>query len=128
MSGPEPPPFELGYPRTEVRRQLIDAVLRGDKTATAGLVDDYVREREPIPRVGDRYTLHDYDDTAVGIVEITEARVIPANDVDVQFSRDEGEGFETVEDWRKAHERFFDRTIADDTPIVALRFRVVRDG
>jgi uncharacterized protein YhfF len=56
---------------------------------------------------------------------VTEARVLPAAEVDEQFARDEGEGFETVEDWRIAHERFFERPIAPDTQVVAVRFRVV---
>ena len=63
--------------------------------------------------------------TGRGIVEVTEVRVIPATDVDVQFARDEGEGFESVQDWHEAHERFFERTIAADTLIDAIRFRVV---
>ena len=59
------------------------------------------------------------------IVEVTEARVIPAREVDLQFARDEGEGFESVQDWHEAHERFFERTIEPDTLIEAVRFRVV---
>jgi uncharacterized protein YhfF len=59
------------------------------------------------------------------IVEITKVRVIPAREVDLQFARDEGEGFESVQDWREAHERFFERTIEPDTLIAAIRFRVV---
>ena len=58
-------------------------------------------------------------------VEITEARVIPAGEIDVQFARDEGEGFESVDDWREAHERFFERPLPPETPIVAVRFRLV---
>jgi len=57
---------------------------------------------------------------------VTEARVIPAAEIDLQFARDEGEGFESVQDWHEAHERFFERTIAPDTLISAIRFRVVR--
>jgi hypothetical protein len=53
------PPFELGYPRTELRRELVAAVLAGE--------------------------------------------------IELQFARDEGEGFESVEEWRLAHERFFRR-------------------
>ena len=56
---------------------------------------------------------------------MTDARVVPAGEIDVQFARDEGEGFESVDDWREAHERFFERRIPDDTPIAALRFRLV---
>jgi uncharacterized protein YhfF len=119
------PPFELGHPRTELRRKLVDAVLRGEKTATAGLLEDYEAEGEEVGRPGGRYALVGYDDEPVAIVEVTEARVLPAAEVDEQFARDEGEGFETVEDWRIAHERFFERPIAPDTQVVAVRFRVV---
>ena len=58
-------------------------------------------------------------------------------DVDLQFAIDEGEGFETVADWREAHVRFFTSPemvtelgeppveIDDDTLVVCTRFRVV---
>jgi uncharacterized protein YhfF len=31
-----------------------------------------------------------------------------------------------VEEWREAHERFFEQAIEDDTPVVAVRFRLVQ--
>jgi uncharacterized protein YhfF len=119
------PAFDLGYPATELRRRLVDAVLRGEKTATAALADEYMRAGEPLPRSGDRFVLRDYDDVPVAVVEITNADVLPAREVDVQFARDEGEGFETVEEWRTAHEAFFEQPIDDDTLIVAQRFLLV---
>ena len=113
--------MELGYARTPLRRELVDAVLRGDKTATAGLYGD-----EPLPQAGDRFLLLDFDDRPVAVVETTEVRVLRADEVDLQFARDEGEGFETVADWREAHERFWsDREIRDDTLVVAERFRLI---
>jgi uncharacterized protein YhfF len=121
----ELPPLELGHPRTELRRQLVAAVLRGEKTATAGLLEEYEAEGEAIDRVGDRCALLDYDDEPVGVVEVTESRVLPAAKIDEGFARDEGEGFESVEDWRVAHERFFGRPIEPETQIVAVRFRLV---
>ncbi len=40
--------------------------------------------------------------------------------------RDEGEGFETLEQWRSAHERAWsDREIADDTLIVCEWFTLI---
>jgi len=119
------PPFGLAYPRTELRRQLVAAVLAGEKTATAGLAEEYAAEGEPVPAAGDRFLLEGHDEEPVAVVEVTEARVVPASAIDVQFARDEGEGFETVEDWHLAHERFFERPIGPDTEIVAIRFRVV---
>jgi uncharacterized protein YhfF len=117
----ELPPFELGYARTELRRRLVDAVLSGEKTATAGLPE--LGEKPVAP--GTRFALLDYDDEPVAVVEVTESRVVPASEIDEQFARDEGEGFESVEDWRVAHERFFERPIEPDTPILAERFRLV---
>jgi uncharacterized protein YhfF len=119
------PPLQLGYPRTELRRELVDAVLRGEKTATAGLLEDYEAEGEEVDEPGTRCALLGYDDEPVAVVEVTEARVLPAAEIDEQFARDEGEGFESVEDWRLAHEQFFQRPIEPDTQIVAVRFRVV---
>jgi uncharacterized protein YhfF len=124
---PELPPFELGYVRTELRRELTEAVLRGEKTATAGLATDHAPHTdEPLPRPGDRWLMLGYDDEPLAIVETTELRVAPAREVDLQFARDEGEGFESVAAWRAAHERFWsDHEITDDTLIVCERFRLV---
>ena len=108
-----------------MRQKLVDAVLRGDKTATAGLRSDYEPD-EPLPRVGDRSVLVGFDDEPVAVLETIEVRVVRAGDVDLAFSLDEGEGFETVDDWRRTHEDFWaDREIDDDTLIVAVRFKLV---
>jgi uncharacterized protein YhfF len=117
----ELPEFGLGYPGTDLRRRLVEAVLAGEKTATAGL---YELEEGPT-RVGEHFRVEDETGRPRAIVEVTEARVVPAGEIDVQFARDEGEGFESVEDWRVAHERFFERAIPDDTLVEAIRFRVV---
>jgi uncharacterized protein YhfF len=115
------PPFELGYPHTDLRRKLVAAVLSGEKTATAGLAEP----GEFAPAAGTRYLLHGYDDEPVAIVEVTDARIVSADEIDLQFALDEGEGFESVEDWHAAHERFFEQAITPDTSIAAIRFRLV---
>ena len=119
--------FELGYARTELRRRLVGAVLRGEKTATSSLRTEYEPYAgDPLPRPGERFALLHFDDRPVAVVETTEVRVLRVADVDLAFARDEGEGFETVADWRAAHERFWaEHDIREDTEIVAERFRVV---
>jgi uncharacterized protein YhfF len=106
---------------------LTEAVLRGEKTATAGLATDHVPHTdEPLPKRGDRWTMLGFDDEPLAIVETTELRIVPAGEVDLQFAVDEGEGFESVAEWRAAHERFWqDQEITDDTLIVCERFKVV---
>jgi uncharacterized protein YhfF len=130
---------ELGFAGTALREQLVTAVLRGEKTATAGLLVDYERDGEPLPEVGERLALIDIEGRDVAVLEITEVRVLRIADADLQFARDEGEGFESVADWREAHDRFW-RSYADeirdylgdpgwdvddDTLFVAERFRLV---
>jgi uncharacterized protein YhfF len=99
----------------------VAAVLSGAKTTTSGLAEG----EEPSAQAGDRFVVEDEKDQPRAIVEITEIRVVPASEIDLGFARDEGEGFESVEDWREAHERFFEQPIAPDTRIEAIRFRVV---
>jgi uncharacterized protein YhfF len=78
----------------------------------------------------------DSENRPVAVIETTGVRVIPAGEVDLQFAI-EGEGFESVPDWRAAHERFWHGAemraalgdppidVTDDTLVVAERFRLV---
>jgi uncharacterized protein YhfF len=110
-------PLELGYPRTELRRTLVAAVLRGERTATAGLRADYApHTHDPLPEVGEHRLLLGFDDESAAIVEINEVRVLPTRDIDLAV--DEGEGFESVADWRRAHEQFWTEVeVTDETSI-----------
>jgi uncharacterized protein YhfF len=130
---------EFGFAGTELRRRLVDAVLSGEKTATAGLLVDYERDGEIPGAPGDRQVVLDADGSEVGVIELTEVTVRRIADVDLAFARDEGEGFQSVADWRDAHERFFGSyldeiragigdpnwQLTDDTMIVCERFRLV---
>jgi uncharacterized protein YhfF len=120
-------PMELGYRRTELRRKLVEAVLRREKIATASLREEYAPDtNEQLPQVGESFLLLGYDDEPLGIVRTTELRVVRAADVDLQFARDEGEGFETVGHWHSAHQRFWsDHEITDDILIVCERFTLI---
>jgi uncharacterized protein YhfF len=114
-------------------------VLRGEKTATAGLLVDYVRDAEPLPQAGERYALVDNDGRDVAVIEITDVQVLPIGETDLQFARDEGEGFESVAAWRAAHDRYWRSyaneirkhlgdpawDVTDETLYVAERFRLV---
>lgn len=132
--------MELGFAGTPLRAQLVDAVLRGEKTATAGLLVDYERDGEPLPTAGERYLLVDNANEAVAVLELTDVSVLRVADCDLAFARDEGEGFESVAEWREEHERFWrgyadeireylrdpDWDVGDDTLFVAERFRLVQ--
>ena len=116
-AGPTEPPdvagrFELAYPGP-LRDRLVAAVLDGSKTSTSSLLAEYQGEEDPLPEEGRRYLLVDSAERPVGVVETTEVRLVPLGEVDLPFAREEGEGYESVVEWREAHERFSDRERAE---------------
>ncbi|WP_031087971.1 ASCH domain-containing protein [Streptomyces sp. NRRL WC-3549] len=129
-------PLLLAFPGP-LRDQLVEAVLRGEKVSTTGLLAEYEAEREELPPVGERSALIDSGGREVAVVELTEVRVLPLGSVDLRHALDEGEGHASVAEWRRAHEAFWQSaetreglgdpsfTVDDDTMVVAERFRVV---
>ncbi|MEV6523760.1 ASCH domain-containing protein [Longispora sp. NPDC051575] len=136
MTHEDLPTFEFAFPGP-LRDQLVAAVLSGAKTTTSGLVVDYETEGDPLPEPGERSVVIDSDARPVAVIELTEVRIIRVGDCDLRHAVDEGEGFETVAQWRADHEIFWhsaevrdalgdpDFTITDDTLMVAQRFRLV---
>lgn len=130
------PDFELAFPGP-LRDQLVAAVLDGAKTSTTGLLAAYEAEEEALPEPGQRAALVDSDGRRIAVVETTDVRVLPLGEMDLRHAVDEGEGHESVAAWRAGHEEFWhgaevrqalgdpEFTVADDTPVVAERFRVV---
>ncbi|WUH93762.1 ASCH domain-containing protein [Streptomyces sp. NBC_00433] len=132
------PKAQFGFPGP-LRDQLVAAVLDGSKTSTTGVVADYEHEGEALPEVGERAVVVDSDGRGVGVIEVTEVRVVPLREVDLAHAVDEGEGYESVAAWRRGHEDFWHGpemraalddpgfTVGDDTPLVLERFRLVAD-
>lgn len=119
-----------------LRDRLVAAILDGTKTATTTLLADYELDGEPLPRIGRRSAVVDSADRPVAIIEVTDVRVVPLGAVDISHARDEGEGHNTVEEWRAGHEEFWHSadmrdalgdpgfTVHDTTPVVLERFHV----
>lgn len=130
------PRAEFGFPGL-LRDRLVGLILSGAKTSTSGLLLGYERANEPLPRVGERQAVVDSDDRRVAAIELTEVRVVRLADVDLQHVLDEGEGDESVAQWRAGHESFWHSaevraelgdpgfTVNDDTLLLAQRFRLV---
>lgn len=131
------PRAEFAFPGP-LREQLVAAILSGVKTSTSSLVLAYERENEPLPKVGQVSAVVNSEDRRVAAIEVTEVRVIRLAEVDLQHVLDEGEGDESVAQWRAGHEKFWrspevraelgdpNFTVNDDTLVLAQRFRLVR--
>lgn len=121
--------LELGTPG-ELRARLNGLVLAGRKRATAGLLSEYAEEDEPLEIIGERLALVDDDGRKVGVVEVTDVEVVPFGEVPWAFAQAEGEGDESIEEWRDGHRRFFAGfgiEVDDLTPTTLVRFRLVTD-
>jgi uncharacterized protein YhfF len=136
MSLEDLPRMEFAFPGP-LRDQLVAAVLSGAKTTTTGLVLGYEVDDEPLPEVGDRLAVVDSAGLPVAMIELTDVRVVRLADVDLRHVLDEGEGDESVAQWRAGHEAFWHSeevraelgdpgfTVDDDTRVLTQRFRLV---
>jgi uncharacterized protein YhfF len=136
MSLEDLPAAEFAFPGP-LRDQLVAAILDGSKTTTTGLVADYEHEGEPLPQPGQRDAVIDSAGNRVAVIETTAVRVVRLGDVDLAHALGEGEGYDSVTQWRAGHERFWhsaemrealgdpDFAVDDDTLVVAQTFRLL---
>ena len=111
--------------------ELGELVRVGVKTATTSALWAYEPD-ESLPQVGELSVVLDGDEKPLCIIETTEVRTVTFIEVDASFAFDEGEGDRSLEYWRRAHERFFTRTLpemgktfSETMPVVCERFKKV---
>lgn len=85
---------------------LLDLVLKGQKKATASSVLGYQIEGEEIPKEGNLSVITDWDGNPRCVIKTTRVRIIPYKDMTFDIAKLEGED-DTLESWRKNHEKFF---------------------
>jgi uncharacterized protein YhfF len=133
---PDPPDEEPAVERfgdsAALADDLLALVLAGTKRATAGLVADFAREDEPLPRIGGHWVVCDGAGVPRCVLRSVELRIGRLDSVDDAFAWDEGEGDRSRAYWLSAHLGYFTRTQAargeewhDDLEVVFERFRVV---
>jgi uncharacterized protein YhfF len=122
------------------RDRLVGAVLRGEKTATSSLLAEWLLDDQELPAVGVRREVLDSNDDPVAVIETTAVDVIRLGDADLALAHAEGEGFESVAEWRQAHESFWTEDVIprlpesmagplkDGAKVVVVHFRLVPRG
>jgi uncharacterized protein YhfF/ribosomal protein S18 acetylase RimI-like enzyme len=119
--------IEFGTP-DEIRTRLIDFIVNGNKRATAGLLDDYAKESEPIESVGECLAMLDNSDQHVATLRVTRVEISRFIDVPDEFALAEAEGDLNAADFRASHSDYWSRigeTITDETQIVQVYFELL---
>ena len=119
--------IEFGTPG-ESRARLVDFIVNGDKRATAGLLDDYAKESEPIEIVGECLAMLDNSDHHVATLRVNRVEVSRFIDVPDEFALAEAEGDLNAADFRASHSDYWSRigeAITDDTQIVQVYFELL---
>ncbi|MEN9648011.1 MAG: hypothetical protein RLZ17_47 [Actinomycetota bacterium] len=119
--------IEFGTPG-ESRARLVDFIVNGNKRATAGLLDDYAKESEPIEVVGECLAMLDNSDKHVATLRVTRVEVSRFINVPDEFALTEAEGDLNAVDFRASHSDYWSRigeAITDDTQIVQVYFELL---
>lgn len=127
-------PFQVWYfGRTrEEAEKLCELVMEGRKTATAALPAKFEKKPENYPTVGCYSVVTDFDGKPKCVVQTTEVRVLPFNEVDAEFAFEEGEGDQSLDYWRQVHWDYFSNTYLEigkepsvEMPVICERFRLL---
>ena len=112
--------------------ELCNLVLQGKKTATASLVWECDHKPEDTPVLHGYSVVTDFDGNPKCVVQTTEIRVVPFNQVDAEFAFDEGEGDQSLDYWRGVHWDYFSRRCAAigrepslEMPVICERFALL---
>ena len=113
-------------------REIADLVLEGIKTATGSLLWSYEYDGKVVPRAGDHWIVTVGEDNPVCVVQTTEVRIVPFDEVTADYAWEGGEGDRSLESWRGIYRRLIvsecariQQTPHEKVPLVMERFHVV---
>jgi uncharacterized protein YhfF len=135
MNHEDLPTLELALPGP-LRDSGVAAIIAGEKTALTGLLQILQHAGEPVPKSGDQFSVVNSAGQSAAIIELTDVQLVRICEVDDDYAHAEGRGYADADEWRRAHEEFFQSdgvteflgataVIDDETLVVTERFRLI---
>ncbi|MVM35059.1 ASCH domain-containing protein [Spirosoma sp. HMF4905] len=106
----------------EMADELAALVVQGIKTGTSWLVSEGQQTF-----VGQQHVVLNGAGRPVAVIETTELRQLPYNEVDAAFAYDSGEEDRSLANWRLGYQRFYERQgkFAIDMLMYCERFKLI---
>lgn len=112
--------------------RLASLCLAGIKTATSSVYETFEMDEMKVPEEGDYSIILDSDEVPLFIIKDTKVEIKKFCEVDGEFAFKEGEGDQSLENWRKSHKKIFEEKcgeygieFSDETLILCEEFEVV---
>lgn len=110
---------------------LLDLVLKGQKRATSSSLAAFEFGDEIMPKEGELSVITDWDGNPRCVVRTKKLHILPYEEITYDLAELEGED-ETLDSWKRSHERFFTREgemlgyhFSPQMPVVFEEFEVV---
>ena len=123
--------FSFGFTPADAR-EIAQLVLNGTKTATGSALWSYEADKKPLPTVGDLWIVTAGSDVPMCIIETTDVRIIPFDEVTADYAWDGGEEDRGLASWRQIYWEYLEREcqrigVEPNTkaPLVMERFRMI---
>ena len=112
--------------------EITALVLNGTKTATGTLLWSIEADGKQSARPGDFWIVTNGGDDPQCIIQTSDVRVLPFDEVGEEYAQQGGEGDRTLDSWRRIYWSYIEgecnrigRTPDPKSPLVLERFRVV---
>ena len=112
--------------------RLASLCLAGIKTATSSVYETFELDEMKVPEKGDYSIILDSDEVPLFIIKDTKVEIKKFGEIEAEFAEKEGEGDQSLEDWKKIHQKEFEKKceeygieFSEDTLILCEEFEVV---
>ena len=110
--------------------KLISLVLSGDKRATTSLYNEYIKNKEPLPKIGEKSIIQHDNNNDACLIEIEKVIITEFKNITEELAFIEGEGDKSLEYYRNVHYKIFkniDSNFSDESKVVFEIFRVIEN-
>jgi uncharacterized protein YhfF len=110
-----------------------DLVLKGVKRASCGLKIMYDLKKEFFPEINELTIITNWDKQPICVVKTIDLSFRKFKDIDAEWAKYEGEGDQSLEQWKETHSDYFQKQLDDfglvfteSVELICERFEVVK--